>query len=91
MKIKLYATLRKAAQRKEVEIMLSETTAEELLKCLIDLYDAEFEGLLTDEGKELAKGVIFLVNGKNILHLQGLKTPLKDEDAIELFPPVAGG
>lgn len=40
MKIKLYATLRKAAQRKEVEIMLSGTTAEELLKCLIDLCDA---------------------------------------------------
>ncbi len=91
MKVKLYATLRKAAQRKEVEIPLSETTARGLLKRLIDLYDAEFEGLLTNEGRELAKGVIFLVNGRNILHLQGLETPLKEEDAIELFPPVAGG
>lgn len=77
MRVKLYATLRKAAQRKEVEITLSETTARGLLKRLIDLYDAEFEGLLTNEGGELAKGVIFLVNGRNILHLQGLETPLK--------------
>ncbi|HHV52980.1 MAG TPA: MoaD/ThiS family protein [Synergistaceae bacterium] len=91
MRVKLYATLRKAAQRKEVEITPSETTARGLLKRLIDLYDAEFEGLLTNEGRELAKGVIFLVNGRNILHLQGLETPLKEEDAIELFPPVAGG
>jgi molybdopterin converting factor small subunit len=36
MKVKLYATLRKATQRKEVEITLSETVAEELLKRLID-------------------------------------------------------
>jgi molybdopterin synthase sulfur carrier subunit len=43
---------------------------------------------LTDERKGLAKGVMFSVNDKNILHLQGLETPLKDEDAIELFPPV---
>jgi len=50
MRVKLYATLRKAAQRKEVEITLSETTVRGLLKRLVDLYDAEFEGLLTSEG-----------------------------------------
>lgn len=91
MRVKLYATLRKAAQRKEVEIPLSTTTAGELLKRLIDLYDAEFAGLLTNDGRELAKGVIFLVNGRNILHLRGLETPLDREDTIEIFPPVAGG
>jgi len=41
--------------------------------------------------KELEKGVIILVNGKNIEHLEKLDTKLKDGDVVSIFPPVGGG
>lgn len=41
--------------------------------------------------KELEKGFIILVNGKNIEHLEKLNTKLKDEDLVSIFPPVGGG
>jgi molybdopterin converting factor small subunit len=34
---------------------------------------------------------IILVNVTNYCHLSGLDTPLKMDDIIALFPPVAGG
>lgn len=46
--------------------------------------------LLDAEGAPHA-GTIILVNRRNILHLQGLQTPLADGDTLALFPPGAGG
>lgn len=46
--------------------------------------------LLDDQGEPHA-GTIILVNRKNILHLQGLQTPVADEDVLAFFPPGAGG
>ena len=46
--------------------------------------------LLDAEGAPHA-GTIILVNRRNILHLQGLQTPLADGDILALFPPGAGG
>ena len=36
-------------------------------------------------------GTIILLNRRNILHLQGLDTPVRDGDVLALFPPGAGG
>lgn len=46
--------------------------------------------LLDEQGAPRA-GTIILVNRKNILHLQGLQTPVSDGDVLALFPPGAGG
>lgn len=46
--------------------------------------------LLDEQGRALA-GTIILVNRKNILHLQGLQTPVADSDVLAFFPPGAGG
>lgn len=35
--------------------------------------------------------MIFLVNGRDITHLQGLDTPVGKDDVISLFPPIGGG
>jgi molybdopterin synthase sulfur carrier subunit len=32
-----------------------------------------------------------LKNGREVLHLDGLDTPLDDGDRVSVFPPVAGG
>lgn len=39
---------------------------------------------------ETSSGIKILLNGRNISHLQGLKTKLKDHDLIT-FLPIAGG
>ena len=46
---------------------------------------------LVDAGGALHAGTIILVNRRNILHLEGLDTPLRGGDVLALFPPGAGG
>jgi molybdopterin synthase sulfur carrier subunit len=81
-KVKLFATLVEIAKRKEIEIEAK--TAREVLDKLKGLYGSSFE-------KELEHGMIFLVNGRDIAHLQGLDTPVNEDDVISLFPPIGGG
>ena len=42
-------------------------------------------------GGKLSDTMIILVNGRNILHLNGVQTPLKPDDVVAVFPMVAGG
>lgn len=46
---------------------------------------------LVDAEGALHVGTIILVNRRNILHLEGLDTPLRGGDVLALFPPGAGG
>jgi sulfur-carrier protein len=46
---------------------------------------------LVDDAGTLHPGTIILVNRRNVLHLQGLETPLDEGDVLALFPPGAGG
>ena len=57
---------------------------------------------LSDHGKKIRKSfinqqgtfkdhVVILVNGRNYLFLDGLKTKLKDGDDIVISPPLVGG
>ncbi len=40
---------------------------------------------------ELRERLTVLVNGRNILFLDGLSTALRDGDVVSVFPPVYGG
>ena len=42
-------------------------------------------------GDGLGGEIIILVNGRNVLYLEGIDTPLKASDEISIFPMVAGG
>ena len=89
MLVKYFANLRDITKKKREEIKAS--NARELLEILSEKYGKEFKEFMFDEAGNMKNGVIFLVNGKNILHLDGLKTKLKQDDEISLFPPAAGG
>ncbi|OYR79524.1 molybdopterin synthase sulfur carrier subunit, partial [Halorubrum ezzemoulense] len=39
----------------------------------------------------LAPQINVLKNGREVLHLDGLDTPMADGDRLSVFPPVAGG
>lgn len=92
VKVKFYSlfkiNLKSSGEEYEIE---AEITVAELLKKLDQDYDGYFTLKLLDEEGEIAPGSIILVNGKNVLHLEKLKTKIKDGDKVTLFPPSAGG
>ena len=69
-----------------------EVVAADVAACLEDL-DGRFPGLRArlykDEG-ELHAFVDVYVNGESIRSLQGLATPLKDGDEVNILPAFAG-
>jgi molybdopterin converting factor small subunit len=47
--------------------------------------------LVDDQGSLLSHTHVF-VNGRDFTYLPlGLRTPLKQADSVDIFPPVAGG
>jgi len=41
--------------------------------------------------KTIIPGTIILINGENVLHLEGLNSTIPESATIALFPPGAGG
>ena len=81
VKVKVFATLIKLTGRKILEVPAG--SVEELLEKLYSTYPG-FE-------EELERGFMILINGRNIEHLQGLQTSLREEDIVSIFPPAGGG
>ncbi len=81
-KVKFFAALREITGKRE-EIIEGYNVGD-VLKVLYEEYGEEFE-------KELKERSMILVNGKNIEHLEGLKTKVSEEDTISIFPPAGGG
>lgn len=82
VKVKVFATLIDIVGKRMLEVTSVRTVRE-----LLDELDKRFPGFK----KELERGFIILVNGKNIEHLQGLETPISDDDTVSIFPPAGGG
>jgi molybdopterin synthase sulfur carrier subunit len=87
VKVKLFANFREAAGEKEVD--LAATTVKELLNNLVKKFQ-NLEPLIFEDG-ELRDYVHIMVNGRHVNHLEGLDTPLKENDTVAIFPPVSGG
>ncbi len=93
MRVKFYATFRDLIGRKEIEVH-GVKTVRELIDYLAENYNPEIKKQLletprVEEGKPI-DGMI-LVNGHNVLHLNGLDTELKEDDVVHIFPPAGGG
>ncbi len=82
VKVKLFATLIELTGRRRLELDGVENVGE-----ILNRLDELFPGFK----KELEKGFIVLVNGKNVEHLNGLATPVSDDDTVSIFPPAGGG
>jgi len=89
MIVKYFAYIRDYTGAKEIEIDHCPTLYDLLLK-LCDKYGVKFRNKIFADGN-LSNEIIILVNGRNIVHLQGLDTCLSSNDEISIFPVVAGG
>ena len=81
VEVRLFATLRRETGVRSLR--LDSADLNEVIRRLVSLYGT---GLI----KQL-EGATFLVNGRNIAQLGGLRTALRDGDVISIFPPLAGG
>ncbi len=66
------------------------TVGDVLAQCEGVLGQPVLPHLTTPQG-ELLRGVMILVNRKNVLLLQGLETPVGVNDDVVVFPPAGGG
>jgi molybdopterin synthase sulfur carrier subunit len=89
MVVKFFAYIRDYTKTKETKIDGCETV-EVLLKELCKRYGSKFEKKIFING-ELSSEIIILVNGRHIVHCNGIQTQLSSGDEVSIFPVVAGG
>jgi molybdopterin synthase sulfur carrier subunit len=87
LELRFFANFREAVGQKTLEREYPEgTTVGDVLSDLVDEYDVD---LFEDD--DLRSQLSIMKNGKDVVHLDGLDTPLDDGDTLSVFPPVAGG
>jgi sulfur-carrier protein len=90
MTVRYFATIRTYTGESERRLVDAPTTLRELLTALVARYGTLSRGAAF-AGDDLNPEIIILVNGRNVLYLRGLDTPLGKDDEVSIFPMVAGG
>ena len=90
MIIRYFADIRELTGRKEETWTKSEPDLRSLLQGIAAQHGSAFANRVLD-GDQLNSTIILFINGRDIVHLKGLDTPLKSDDVVAIFPMVAGG
>ncbi len=91
MRIRTYATLRDLLGVSVIDLVLPGPTD---IRTVLDRLAADYPplaGKLWDAAGNWSGFVTVLRNGRSVEYLQGLATPVQEDDQISLFPPVGGG
>ncbi len=92
LQLQFFGLIRLMLKREAMELAWVEgDTVQRVLDRAQDLAGTFFICKLLDDLGTPRTGTIILVNRRNIVHLQGLQTPLADGDILAFFPPGAGG
>jgi molybdopterin synthase sulfur carrier subunit len=75
----------------EMKVNTTDNTVKSFLDTLVAKTGEKLAKILYPKGNQLSDLLYILVNGRNIRHLNGLQTELKDGDIVSLFPVAAGG
>lgn len=93
VRVQIYGLLRLAlGGQQALELPWQEgDTVRQMLEKFQAALSVRVTGQLVGPDGGLLVGTIILVNRRNILHLEGLETPVAPGDVLALFPPGAGG
>lgn len=91
VKVKVFATLREQLGWKERGYDVEARSIHNLLKVIHGSGGKLYDIIMNKEKEELIPQYKVLLNGRDIDFLDGLKTKLKDQDSILIFPPAGGG
>jgi sulfur-carrier protein len=90
MLVRVFANLRDICGGVSVEVQSEGKRVIDVLDSMVEMFPDLKDELFNAE-KELLPFVHVFINGRNIIHLEGLQTIVKENDQFALFPPVAGG
>ena len=91
IKVNFYAMLRMTTGVSSVEVQIDRAvTMRHLIDLVCDRTTPQLREDLLD-GQEIKKGTLLLVDGRNVLFLDGLDTLVTDQQEIAFFPPGGGG
>lgn len=82
-RVNLYATLRDLTGEKSLNV--SGGTVKEVIEALAARWPVIKAELL--EGDEVADGYSVFINGRDVRYLEGLQSPVAEDDVIDIFPP----
>lgn len=89
--IRLFATLRDIVGASEISVPFEGGgTVRDLVRAIQEVSPELAAKILDENGQRTGLAHIF-VDGRNILHLEGLDTRIAAEAQINIFPPVGGG
>jgi len=89
VKVKLFATLRESTGVSQLDLELTGSKVADVIYTLVDMYP-QLSSMLDSNGK-LKKFYKVFLNGRDIDHIKGLDSLIKEGDVLAIFPPVAGG
>ncbi len=90
MIIRYFADIRELMGRKEETWTKAVPDMRSLLEGLAAENGSAF-GKRVFDGDQLNSTIILFINGRDVVHLKGLDSPLKSDDVVAIFPMVAGG
>jgi sulfur-carrier protein len=89
--IKFFSLIRMNLGISDVEIDTDKVSLHELLLQTEHHIKKSFLDQLLNKDLKVLPGTIILINGRNIVHLEGVQTLVNSGDEISIFPPGGGG
>lgn len=91
MVIRYFAFIRDITRVSEQQWPEPAERLNDLLLALSKRYGTAFQRWVLEKDGRLSQLSIVLINGRDARDVGGLDAPLKSDDIIAIFPPVAGG
>jgi len=92
--LRFYALLRELVGRKELIVNLDNDDARviDVLEAIKrEISEEVYNKIISFYNREKGPRLVILLNGRNVVHLEGLETKVKDGDRVDVFPPAGGG
>jgi molybdopterin synthase sulfur carrier subunit len=86
-----FGHLTTVAKGHQLEVEFTGTTINDFLGELIARFGEPMRNILYPKGGAFSEMLYVLVNGKNMAHLDGAWTVLRDGDIVSVLPMTAGG